>query len=117
MVVVVDQQLARLIYAHVIQDTLELTAKIVMKNPIFLKDLTSNNYFFYQVNPCFTSQCFNGATCQPTGSSFICLCPQFYTGTNCQTCNSKALQSTNLIDQINLCILIQIQTRAQIVPA
>ena len=42
--------------------------------------------FRFLVNPCFNSPCLNGATCSTSGSTYICLCPQFYSGTNCQTC-------------------------------
>lgn len=45
-----------------------------------------------QVNPCYNNPCQNGATCQNTGSSagnYVCICPQFYSGTNCQTCKCK----------------------------
>ena len=37
-------------------------------------------------NPCYNNPCLNGATCQTSVSSYICICPQFYSGTNCQTC-------------------------------
>ena len=28
--------------------------------------------------------CLNGASCQASGSNYICVCQQFYSGTNCQ---------------------------------
>ena len=27
----------------------------------------------------------NGATCQSNGNGYVCLCPAFYSGTNCET--------------------------------
>ena len=40
-------------------------------------------------NPCYNNPCLNGATCQVSGSglNFLCICPTFYSGTYCQTCN------------------------------
>ena len=40
-------------------------------------------------NPCFNNPCLNGATCQPSGNSYACVCAQFYSGTTCQICNLK----------------------------
>ena len=39
------------------------------------------------VNACNNNPCLNGATCQSNGNSYTCTCAQFYSGTNCQTCN------------------------------
>jgi len=37
-------------------------------------------------NPCANNPCQNGGTCQPDGNSYICTCPRFYSGVNCQIC-------------------------------
>ena len=34
--------------------------------------------------PCYNNPCLNGATCQENGNSYTCLCPQFYSGVNCE---------------------------------
>lgn len=40
-------------------------------------------------NPCSSNPCSNSGTCQSYGSGYICSCPQFFSGLNCQTCNHK----------------------------
>ena len=40
----------------------------------------------FLVNACFNNPCLNGATCQTTGSTYVCICPAQFTGVNCQTC-------------------------------
>lgn len=37
-------------------------------------------------NACNSNPCLNLGTCQQVGSGFLCLCPQYYSGTNCQIC-------------------------------
>lgn len=39
------------------------------------------------VNACYNNQCQNGATCQTSGSTYICICALYYSGLNCQICN------------------------------
>ena len=36
-------------------------------------------------NACLNNPCLNGATCQAISNAFICLCPQYYSGSICQT--------------------------------
>jgi hypothetical protein len=41
------------------------------------------------VNPCFNNPCVNGGKCQLLDNSigaYICNCPPFYNGKNCQIC-------------------------------
>ena len=54
----------------------------------FINFIFQNKYIFILKidNACFNNPCFNGATCQTTGSSYICICAKFYSGTNCKTC-------------------------------
>ena len=52
-------------------------------------------------NPCFNNPCLNGATCQTSGSSYVCICPVGYSGTNCQTCKKKQNQLRFLILLVN----------------
>jgi len=52
--------------------------------------------FLTKVNPCFNNPCLNGATCSTSGSTYACLCPQFYSGTNCQTCKCIFLNNNEL---------------------
>ena len=37
-------------------------------------------------NACNNNPCMNGGTCQPTSSGYICLCQNFFKGTNCEIC-------------------------------
>ena len=39
--------------------------------------------------------CLNGGTCQSSGSTFVCVCPSFYSGAYCQTCKSKQMNMLN----------------------
>lgn len=39
-------------------------------------------------NSCYNNPCLNGATCQTSGNSYVCICPSFYSGSNCQTCKA-----------------------------
>jgi len=45
-------------------------------------------------NPCYNNPCLNGATCQTSGSSYVCICPAGYSGTNCNTCKILAKKWT-----------------------
>ena len=56
--------------------------KVFYKNKIKLTDDVTTK----KDNPCYNNPCLNGATCQTSGANYICVCPQFYSGTNCQTC-------------------------------
>ncbi len=42
--------------------------------------------YLFQVNACLNSPCLNGGTCQTNNNQATCLCPQFYSGANCQIC-------------------------------
>jgi hypothetical protein len=45
------------------------------------------------VNPCFNNPCVNGGKCQLLDNSigaYICNCPPFYNGKNCQICIKKS---------------------------
>ena len=45
----------------------------------------------------------NGGACQISGTGYLCLCPNFYTGTNCQTCkHSKQINNKIKIIILNL---------------
>ena len=35
--------------------------------------------------PCCSSPCLNDGMCATDGSSYVCKCPQYYTGRNCET--------------------------------
>lgn len=39
---------------------------------------------FISAPPCNKSPCFNGATCQNDGDSFICNCPEGFLGERCE---------------------------------
>ncbi len=76
--------------------------KRILKNENKFKSLN----FSFKDNACFNNPCLNGATCQTTGSSvgnYLCICPTFYSGTNCQICNflkSQIIYSKNNLYKI-----------------
>jgi len=49
---------------------------------------------FTVISACTNNPCSNGATCQISGSGYICICLAGYSGSNCQTC--KNLKSNQL---------------------
>ena len=54
---------------------------------LFIFYLNKNKLFYnLKVNACFNNPCLNGATCQTSGSAYVCICPAQFTGVNCQTC-------------------------------
>ena len=46
-----------------------------------------NHQFFPAptVNPCQSSPCLNGGSCQVNGNNFFCQCPVGFSGTRCET--------------------------------
>lgn len=53
-------------------------------------ELQSINDFYNELdNPCFSSPCLNGATCQQSGlgTTYICICAAGYSGSSCSICN------------------------------
>ncbi len=71
----------------IVEQTVDKVIKIFFLN---------SNYFYILLidylkgsNACSNSPCLNSGTCQPTGtgSTYSCVCPSSYSGTNCQLCN------------------------------
>lgn len=52
----------------------------------FINYLGKNIINFLLVNACFNNPCLNGGTCTTSGNSYVCTCPTFYSGINCQIC-------------------------------
>jgi hypothetical protein len=60
----------------------------------YIQDLKTKKYynnafiylFAYTDNPCFNYPCQNKATCQTNGNNYLCICPQFFSGRNCEIC-------------------------------
>jgi hypothetical protein len=56
-------------------------------SPIATVTTTASSY-----NPCLSAPpCLNGGTCLPQGNqgAFTCMCPQGYTGVNCQSSSRR----------------------------
>jgi len=50
-------------------------------------------------NPCSSrTVCLNNGVCKPNGKTYICICPEFYSGVNCQEHNSG--RNTKELDDI-----------------
>ena len=55
--------------------------------PFYLqKPINLMNTFVTEIMPCASSPCQNGATCfdHSSGSSYVCLCPAGFEGSNCE---------------------------------
>ena len=57
--------------------------RICVKNEITTtartEDVTPNS-----ASPCFINQCENGGICENSSSGYNCICPENYSGTNCE---------------------------------
>lgn len=101
-----SQVLLTLVIAEV--DTPDLNVKYVK---IFQLSLNPSLFFrviidflISIVDPCFNNPCINGATCQSLGNGYTCLCPQSYSGLNCQTCKQTEHQ-TKFIQKLKVQII------------
>ena len=83
--------IASFVYVQLI--ILDLYVKHVILNKFEIIKILKLIFNNQDTNACSNSPCLNGATCQVTGtgSTYTCLCPAAYTGSNCQTCNYKNL--------------------------
>lgn len=80
-----------LILAIVWLVTPDPTVKLVTKN-------YEDKFNFYKiieinvikvVSPCDSNPCINGGSCSIQYNGYMCTCPTFYSGINCEICNLK----------------------------
>jgi hypothetical protein len=74
------------IAVHAQQVLVGLLVKLVINYLLIIFIFYYWFYTFFKDNPCYNNPCLNGATCQANINSYRCVCPQYYSGTNCQIC-------------------------------